>query len=151
MAIRPVSQEHHSGCFIASVAMLLGKSYSEAFSLLHPGQNPRLLLEHGFRLSTPKKTAHSLLRGLGFKTHSSKYRQFTSYQKWITKNGIMIIRWDWDPTLCHCIVFDGETKDFIEPDGGYVITNQNTLKRLQRQLECSIIVDQTPSYCWIRK
>lgn len=151
MAIRPVSQEHHSGCFVASVAMLLGKSYLEAFSLLHPGKDPLMTYEHGFREASPQETAQRLLHSLGFKTHPSRYKQFSSFQKWMKKNAVMIIRWDFDPTMCHCVVFDGGERNFIEPDGGYVVTNSVRLKSLQRQLDCAIVIDKTPDYCWISK
>lgn len=145
MAFRPVSQQSHTGCFIACVAMLLGKTYEEAFSLLHPGKNMTEMYSHGWRDNSMENKAHELLRGLGFKTHTGKYRKFKSYRERMQKNAIMIIRWDFDPSMCHCILFDADAKNFIEPSGGYVITSDYTMKSLQRQLDTPIIIDKIPS------
>jgi len=65
MSLRPIAQLHHSGCFIASVAMLLGKSYDDAFHLLHPGQKTWMLPDHGFLEASVEEAAHRLLRNLG--------------------------------------------------------------------------------------
>lgn len=151
MALNLVTQLHDSGCFIASVAMLLGKSYNEAFQLLHPGQSTWSVLEHGFMEMSVRGGALRMLRGLGFQAHASSYRKFRTFQKRVNKNAIMIIRWQFEPTRCHCIVFDGDTKNFIEPDGAYVITSKYKLRRLQEQLDTAIVIDQTPKFCWIRK
>lgn len=145
MPLRPVSQQSHTGCFIACVAMLLGKTYEEAFSLLHPGKKMTEMYSHGWRDDSMENKAHELLRGLGFKTHTGKYRKFKSYRERMQKNAIMIIRWDFDPTMCHCILFDGDAKNFIEPSGGYIVTSDYTLKSLQRQLDTPIIIDKIPT------
>lgn len=145
MPLQPVSQESHTGCFIACVGMLLGKSYSEAFRLLHPGKDPITTYPHGFSDMSMEEAAHRLLRGLGFKTHTGKYKKFGTYQKRSNKHAIMIIRWDFEPTMCHCIMFDGEGKNFIEPDGGYIVQSKYTLKSLQRQLDCAIVIDNIPN------
>jgi hypothetical protein len=150
MALNPVTQLDDSGCFIASVAMLLGKEYQDAFRLLHPGKKAWSTIEHGFIDLSVKNAALRMLRGLGFQAHASSYKKFRTYRKRVNKNAIMIIRWDYEPTRCHCIVFDGDTKHFIEPDGGYVITSKYKLRRLQEQLDCAIVIDKTPSHCWIR-
>jgi hypothetical protein len=125
--------------------MLLGKSYEEAFNLLHPGKKMSETYSHGWSALSMEDKTHELLRGLGFKTHSGKYRKFKSYQDRVKKNAIMIIRWDFDPTMCHCILFDADAKQFIEPSGGYVILSPNTLKSLQRQLDTPIIIDRIPT------
>lgn len=92
-----------------------------------------------------ERVAHKLLRGLGFQTHTGRYKKFKSYQKYSRKHTIMIIRWDFDPSMCHCIMFDGEGKNFIEPDGGYIVDSKYKLKSLQRQLDCSIVIDKIPN------
>jgi hypothetical protein len=145
MALHPVSQDNHTGCFIACVGMLLGKTYSEAFQLLHPGKDPITTYPHGFRDMSMENIAHKLLQGLGFQTHTGKYKQFATYRKRSNKHAIMIIRWEFDPTMCHCIMFDAEAKRFIEPDGGYIVDSKYTLKSLQRQLDCSIVIDKIPN------
>jgi hypothetical protein len=89
--------------------------------------------------------AHKLLRGLGFKTHTGRYKKLQTYQKRSSKHAIMIIRWDFDPTMCHCIMFDAEAKRFIEPSGGYIVDSKYTLKSLQRQLHCPIVIDKIPN------
>ena len=144
MALQPVSQESHTGCFIACVAMLLGKNYSETFSLFYPGKDSRYVYSHGFSEMSVEEAAHRLLGGLGFKTRTSKYRKFRTYQTRVSKHTIMIIRWKFDPTMCHCVMFDGDTKSFIEPEGGYIITDRRTLKRLESQLDCAIRIEEIP-------
>lgn len=144
MALRPVSQESYTGCFIACTAMLLGKTYREAFHLLHPGQDADVMFSHGWRDPSMENTAHRLLRGLGFKTHTGKYKQFRTYRERSSKHSIMIIRWAHSRDMCHCIMFDAEEKCFIDPSGGYRVEGEKELRRLQRQLECSIVIDKIP-------
>lgn len=145
MALRPVSQESHTGCFIACAAMLLGKTYREAFQLFHPGKDADATYTHGFSDMSMEDTAHRLLRGLGFETHTGRYKKFRTYEKRVDKHAIMIIRWEYAPTMCHCIMFDGESKNFIEPSGGYVISSKYTMRSLQRQLLCPIVIDKIPT------
>ena len=143
MPLQRVSQQSDTGCFIACVAMLLGKTYGQAFRLLHPGLNPADTYTHGFREMSMEETVHRLLRGLGFKTRTSKYRKFRTFTSRVNKHAIMVIRWDFAPTLCHCVMFDAETRQFIDPSGGYTPTKW-TLKRLQEQLDCAIIIEEVP-------
>ena len=144
MSLRLVAQKNHTGCFIACVAMLLGKNYNEAFRLLHPNKDVDLMYSHGFRDMSMESKAHQLLQKLGFKTRTSKYRKFKSFQTRGNKHAIMIIRWSFDPTMCHCILFDADAKAFIDPGGGYIVTSKYMLKRLQEQLECAIVIEQSP-------
>lgn len=144
MALKLVAQKNHNGCFIACVAMLLGKTYDEAFQLLHPGKKPDETYEHGFRDMSMEATAHKLLQKLGFRSRTSKYRKFRTFQNRVNKNTIMIIRWAFSPTLCHCIMFDAERKAFIDPSGGYIVEGEYMLKRFQRQLDTAIIIEQIP-------
>jgi hypothetical protein len=145
MALRPISQESYTGCFIACTAMLLGKTYREAFKLLRPGEDPDVTYSHGWREMSMEDTAHRLLRGLGFKTHTGKYKKFQTYKKRVDKHAIMIIRWDYAPDMCHCIMFDGEDKNFIEPSHGGIIKSKYSLRNLQRQLLCPIVIDEVPN------
>lgn len=145
MALQLVSQKSYTGCFIACVAMLLGKTYDEAFNLLHPGKDPIAISSHGWRANSMEEKAHELLRKLGFKTHTGKYRKFNSYRERMKKNAIMIVRWSFAPSMCHCILFDAEAKSFIDPSGGYIISSEYELRRLQRQLDTPIVIDKIPS------
>lgn len=143
MPLRPVVQENTNGCFIACVAMLLNKNYAQAFELLHPGKNI-LMAVHGFRSHSMKEKAQELLAGLGFKSRVSRYRKFRTFQSRVNKNAIMIVRWDYAPSLCHCIMYDADGKRFIDPSGGYPVESRYTIKRLQSQLDCAIIIDHIP-------
>jgi hypothetical protein len=144
MPLQPVAQKNHTGCFIACVAMLLDKSYEEAFQLLHPGKNSTETYEHGFLDMSMEATANKLLQKLGFRSRTSKYRKFRTFQKRVNKHAIMIIRWKFDPTRCHCVLFDAEAKAFIDPSGGYIVESKYMLDRLQKQLDSAIIIEQLP-------
>jgi hypothetical protein len=143
--IQPVAQESHSGCFIACVAMLIGGTYEDGFKLVHPRKDMYRMYEHGFMSMSVEKTAHRVLRKLGIKTHTGKYRKLKTYVDRVKKNAILIVRWKFDPTRCHCILFDAKEKRFIDPSGGYVIGSDYELKSLERQLECPIVIDKIPN------
>lgn len=144
MPLQPVSQQSHTGCFIACVAMLTGRTYEQAFSLLRPGEDPKASYSHGWQEMSMEGAIHRLLGGLGIRSRTSKYRKFRTFRERVNKNAIMLIRWRWDPTMCHCVLFDGEEKRFIDPGGGYTPT-ERMLKDLQSQLECAIIIEEIPS------
>lgn len=144
MPLKLVAQKNHTGCFIACVAMLLGKSYEEAFQLLHPGKNSTETYEHGFLDHSMQDVANKLLQQLGFHSRTSKYRKFRTFQNRVGKHAIMIIRWAFDPTRCHCILYDAEAKAFIDPSGAFYVESKYMLKRLQKQLECAIIIENIP-------
>lgn len=103
------------------------------------------MFSHGWKDPSMENTAHRLLRGLGFQTHTGKYKKFRTYLERSNKHSIMIIRWRFSPDMCHCIMFDAEAKHFIDPSGGYIVEGERELRRLQRQLECSIVIDQIPN------
>lgn len=144
--MNPVSQLSHTGCFIACLAMLLGKSYREAFKLVHPRKNMDTMYSHGFRTNFVEAKVHELLGGLGIQSHTGKYRQFKSYTDRVKKNAIMVVRWKHDPRSCHCIMFDAKEKRFIDPSGGYVVSSERELRSLQRQLDCPIVIDKIPQH-----
>jgi hypothetical protein len=56
----------------------------------------------------------------------------------------MIIRWEFSPNLCHCILFDAEAKSFIDPSGAHIVESEYMLKRLQKQLDVAIIIEKIP-------
>ena len=45
--------------------------------------------------------------------------------------------------MCHCVLYDGEKRRFIDPSGGYE-PSERSLRDLQEQLECAIIIDKIP-------
>lgn len=91
-----------------------------------------------------EETVHRLLGGLGIRSRTSKYRKFRTFRERVNKNAIMIIRWRWSPTMCHCVLYDAEQRRFIDPSGGYS-PSERVLKDLQEQLECAIIIEYIPS------
>lgn len=143
MSLRFIHQENDTGCFVACVAMLMGKSYGEAFQLLHPGKDSAIET-HGFLTSSIKETAHEQLQKLGFATHNSRWKKFRSFVGRGKKHALMIIRWRFDPTMCHCVVFDADSKDFKDPGMGVILPGSWHAKSLQRQLEHAIIIDHIP-------
>lgn len=143
MPVHPVMQRSHTGCFIACVAMMTGRTYNQAFSLLRPGVDPNATYSHGWLEMSMEETIHSLLRGLGIQSRTSKYRKFRTFRERVSKHAIMLIRWRWSPTMCHCVFFDGEQRRFIDPSGAHV-PHERVLRDLQDQLECAIIIDHIP-------
>ena len=144
MPLRPIAQKNSTGCFIACVAMLLDKTYDEAFQLLHPGKNSTETYEHGFRDHSMSNVANKLLQKIGFRSRTSRYKKFRTFQKRVNKHAIMIIRWKFDPERCHCILFDADAKTFIDPGGGHIVTSRYLLKSFQSQLDSAIIIEQIP-------
>lgn len=143
MALRPVAQENHTGCFIAGVATLLGASYKEAFALLHPGKDPLVELTHGFRDISMLNAAFQALSRVGITGRPSKYKRFASFRRG-NKHAILIIRWEYDPTNCHTIVYDGDEHKFYDPSHGGEVTSKYALKSYERQLDCAIIIKDIP-------
>lgn len=86
---------------------------------------------------------HRLLQGIGIQSRTSRYRKFRTFKSRVNQHAIMIIRWRWSPTMCHCVLFDGEKRQFIDPSGGYS-PSERVLRDLQSQLECAIIIDKIP-------
>lgn len=91
-----------------------------------------------------EETIHRLLGGLGIRSRTSKYRKFRTFKQRVTKNAIMVIRWRFSPTMCHCVLYDAEEKRFIDPSGGYSPSERGLLD-LQSQLDCAIIIEDIPS------
>jgi hypothetical protein len=143
MALRVVAQENYTGCFIAAVATLLGKTYRETYAILHPGKNPSLESNHGFLDMSMQHAAFEALKRVGIKAHLSKVKRFETYTRH-SENALLIIRWKFEPHLCHTIVYDGEARKFIDPSFGMAVQNKWTIKNLESQLDFGIIIDQIP-------
>ncbi len=141
MALQLVSQVSGNGCFIAAVAMILGKTYEEAFKLIFPDRDYNYG-EHGFRAETADQDigllAAQALERLGYKTKKSTYRQVKSLLRYSRKNTLIIVRWYGGP-LCHAVVFDAETKKFLDPSGH--LADDYDLKTYQRNLDSMYYVE----------
>lgn len=135
MPLQRVYQENDAGCFIAGVASLLGKTYAEAFSLIHPYKS-YYEWSHGIEAISMQEAALSTLQRLGIKAHLSRLRRFDSLRK-SKKNMILIIRWNIMPTRCHTVVYDAESRKILDPD-----PDPAPLKELEAQLDFAIAVDE---------
>lgn len=135
MPLQRVFQENNHGCFIAGIAILLGKTYQEAFSLVHPEKSYQDW-SHGIEAFSLQDAALSTLQRLGVKAHVSRLRRFDSLRK-SKKNMILIIRWDCMPTRCHTVVYDAESRRILDPD-----PYPATTKELEEQLDFAIAVDE---------
>lgn len=143
MALRQVRQENYTGCFVAGVAMLLGVPYRAAFAILHPGKDPEKEYAHGIMGTNMLDTAFSALDRAGIKGRTSKYKRLASFRRG-NKHAILIIRWEFDPTNCHTIIYDGDEHKFYDPSHGGEITRKNALKNFERQLDCAIVIKNIP-------
>lgn len=142
MALQVIAQEHRTGCFVACIAMLLGKTYNETLRILHPGESSYTLYEHGFLDMSVENAAFKALNIAGIKAHRSRFKKFRTYRKY-DKHALLIIRWKTDPAMCHTILYDGEAHRFIDPDFGTEPSRYH-LKSFEDQLDTAIIVDQLP-------
>lgn len=117
MPLQHVTQPHYNGCAIAAFAMILGKTYEEAFKLIFPDRDP-LIDDHAIRAEDQDigACAARVLEKLGVKTKKSKYRKLKSLIKYARKNVLLIMRWG-NGSMCHAVVFDAETKRFLDPSG----------------------------------
>lgn len=143
MALRGVRQESGTGCFIAAIASLLGKTYNEVFSIFHPGKDQWTTYEHGFSNFSMETAALAALSRVGIKARVSKLKKFRSYAK-KSKHALLIVRWTFAPDLCHTIVYDGDVHKFIDPSYGEIIRTDHKLKTLEEQLDFGIIIEQLP-------
>jgi hypothetical protein len=142
MALRAVRQQNGTGCFIAAVATILGKTYEEAFRLCHPGKDPLVEWEHGFTDTSMMRVALQVLERVGIKGRPASFKRFSSYRK-RDKHALLIIRWKWDPTRCHTVVYDGEAHVFYDPSHGGEL-HKWQVKDWEKQLDCAIFVEAPP-------
>lgn len=136
MPLYRVYQENDAGCFIAGVASLLGKTYAEAFRLVHPSKSYWDSFSHGIEAMSMEEAALSTLQRLGVKAHVSRLRRFDSLRK-SKKHMILIIRWAVQPTRCHTVVYDAESRKILDPD-----PDPAPIKELENQLDFAIAVDE---------
>jgi hypothetical protein len=143
MALQRVAQKNYTGCFVAAVAMLLGKTYEDTFRLLHPGKDPAVETQHGFLDMSVTNAAFQCLDRVGIKGRPSKLKRFASYRK-RNQHALLIIRWSFSPDLCHTIVYDGDEHKFIDPSYGEEV-RKYALKNLEQQLDSAILIDSIPT------
>ncbi len=143
MALRRVAQKNYTGCFVAAVAMLLGKDYEETFGLLHPGKDPAVEIDHGFLDTDVLRAAFMALERAGIKGRPAKFKRFKTYAK-RDQHALLIIRWNFSPELCHTIVYDGDDHKFLDPSYGEEVRGYS-LKSLERQLDSAIWIDSIPT------
>ena len=118
-----VQQEHHFGCFIAALAMITGKTYRQAFKLVHPGKkipkNHNLYEDYvnpkPYSYNDPKVAIHPLdamkkLEELGYHTWYGKKIPFNK----IKNNALLCIKWSYS-NMGHALVFDASKKSFLDP------------------------------------
>jgi hypothetical protein len=133
--MKHVSQANYNGCFVAAIAMLLGKTYEQAFKLLHPGKSVDDA-DHGFNTNFIAQTLTELLEKHGYKVKQSTYKRVKSLPRYSKKNALLIVRWG-GGMFCHCVAFDAETKQFMDPSG----MGSHTLRTYQRNLDSMYYVE----------
>lgn len=122
MALRHVTQINYNGCFIAALAMLIGKTYDETYKLVFPDADP-LTSEHAIKSEEHDghnigAAASRVMEKFGVKTKRSTYKQIKSLLKYAKKNTLIILRWGGPSgSMCHALVYDAETKQILDPSG----------------------------------
>ena len=148
MPIQHVRQVHSSGCFIACLAMLLNKTYDEAFTLVYPEMDPMKEYDApGLKSNHIDQAATEVMEKLGFKVKRSKYKKLKSLMRYARKHALLIIRWRWggdaastedNPWLCHAVVFDADSKKFLDPAS---YGREIKLSSYQKQLDSIFYVE----------
>lgn len=125
-ALKRVHQEHDNGCFIACTAMLLGTSYLDAFKIIHPDKNPFQTEVWSRAIGmTPEASIQRLIK-LGLNPVKRPLRQLRN----LRRTALVLIRWEYAPTLMHAVVYDAIRDRFLDP--GY---STKKMKVYQRQLD----------------
>ena len=139
-----VRQENGSGCFIAAIATLLGKSYSDIFGIFYPGRYMWEVYDHGFQEMSVEQAAFDALTCVGIQGHRIEAKRFKTYAR-KNQHALLVIRWRSIPELCHTVIFDHESKSFIDPTFGTTIKKKSKLQDLESQLDFGIIIDHLPT------
>lgn len=106
MSYQRVTQESEYGCFVATVACLLGSTYQEAFKLIHPGT-----FMTPYNGGVPIEDAPKLLKKLGWKLRKTTIKHISS----IKKDALILITWRDQPDLSHAVIYDAKEKKVIDP------------------------------------
>lgn len=142
MALKHVTQVHYNGCFIAALAMLIGKTYEETFKLVFPDRDMSTS-DHAVRTSDEDNhdigvAATKVLEKLGLKSKKSTYKKVKSLPRYARKNVLIIVRWS-GGSMCHAVIFDAETKKFLDPSGP---VERHDITSYQRNLDSMYYVEQ---------
>jgi len=139
MALKHVTQAHYNGCFVAALAMILGKTYEDTFKTLFPDMDIQSG-DHALRAedSNIGACAVQAMQKLGVKTKVATYRRLKSLLKYARKDVLIIVRWG-GGSMCHAVVFDAETKKFLDPSGP---VERHDLTSYQRNLDSMYYIEQ---------
>lgn len=134
MPLYRVRQDHHDGCFVACVAMLLGITYLEAFKIVHPD---RVLDEYGYGSAGIREVdipgaAFDILKRLNLNPKQARVRHMRN----LRRLAVVLIRWRIDPTLMHAVVFDPKKKILLDPS-----SSAPNLEELSSQMETAFYVE----------
>lgn len=119
--------------------MILGKTYEDTFKTLFPDRDIQSG-DHALRAEDANIGACAVqaMEKLGVKTKLSTYRRLKSLLRYARKNVLIIVRWGGGP-MCHAVVYDAETKKFLDPSGP--LTDRD-IKCYQRNLDSMYFVEQ---------
>src|SRR5579885_231682 len=133
MPLNRVEQGHYyTGCFVAACATVLQTSYDEAFKLIWPGKDINDPI-HAIEAIDIQKAAFEKLKELGLNPKRSKRTKLSK----LHRAAIFLIRWSWDITQLHTVVWDAEARVCLDP------AYQRPLKKktYEKQLECIFYVE----------
>lgn len=134
MLLRRVRQDHHDGCFVACIAMLLGVTYLDAFKIVHPD---RALDEYGYGFAGIQeidiaRAAFDILKRLNLNPKRANVQEIRR----LRRLSVVLIRWRCSPTLLHAVVFDPKNKTILDPSSNYP-----NMKDLSEQMEAAFYVE----------
>lgn len=105
-----VQQRHNNGCFIACLAILLGKTYEEAFKVVYPNRDCPLDYENP-NVGLSPEVSLEIIKKIGLKPKKSSLTRLKS----LKRTALVLLRWRDAPTLLHGIVFDASRQIFLDP------------------------------------
>jgi hypothetical protein len=106
-----VRQIHGNGCFIACLAMLRGVTYEEAFKSVHPNRDPDKVDRWDDSVALRFEDAINALVMQDLKPELSKLRHLRN----LRRTALLIMRWEYEPSRMHGVVFDAKTRKFLDP------------------------------------
>lgn len=135
--LRMVEQQHTNGCFIACLAMLTGKTYRQAFSLIHPDKDYDSI-GHYEPIGLSPEESIKRMEELGLGPDPRPLRNLVN----LRRTALIMIRWKYSPTLLHGIVFDASTKQLLNPNGS-IRPLSSRMHSIQSQLD-TVLYFKTP-------
>ncbi len=130
--INHVDGNREMGCFVACVAMLLGKSYDETFKIIFPRRSPNNILGGALM----PENAFMVLEYLGFKPRRIRIKKL----KELNRHALIWVRWTVQNSLMHSVVFEASTRRFWDPN--YIRPlKRRQRKNMKRQIDTVIYLD----------